>query len=863
MAVAFVGASSAKGAASVTVSKPSGVASGHLLLMRVYTDGSAVSTPTGWTAFGGSFQDGNYFTVQTFYKTAGSSEPASYVVSATSALITAAAVLAYSGVWAGAFGGPGGITAYNSFSWNWMGADAAGGPTNTPGNTVGTGGSASPRQTTAPGGMAVYFLMTGTWYSTSAMSAPALSGVSGATVRTSIAGTTTNDTLLLAAADAPLPAGSYSVGTWSYTGPTSQPDGQTILLAPANSAPYAPTLTAPAPSAVLATDAAQTFAWTYSDPDLKLSDGQSAYALRRKLSTDIAYSWWNGTAWVATETWVTTTAHSVTLPAGSLPSGQQSWSVATKDSSGTVGPYSGDAAFSAAATPVVTITAPTAGATVGASAAVTYTVANGPEGTSSGSTTIVVASSAQYSVAGYDPGAHVNSGYWGRNGSATVQFASSVPYRIYVRTTATSGLQSAWTYVQVTAVVSTVPAPVLTAADNPSAAAVSLSFTTLRNRISQNSSTCYTDTSAWSATGTTSLSAGGVMPGLESTPVQTSLLVQVGTSSDRIACSEVIPVTGGEMSLGLSVVARCLTTNARVDFRAYLDFYNATGALVGSGYLAGQWTVDHAVGTVVLTNSSAHSNVPATATTAQLRTTAAFSAGSEGGTVPTSCQFQITGMTVTAFGVGDVTNVGTLGNVLYTLDRSGDGGTTWAAVRGCGALVPAWGVTSLAATDYEALTQTSLLYRVHATVNPIGAVVNYTFSPMVVSAPLTRSQDDWFVVDPLANSAGQLLNVQSQFEHDEEEPQSVIHPLGRENAVVVSGVIHSESGSLDLVFFDEASFQAFQTLRRSQRTLLLQSPFGFQYYVRLGAVRKSVLVSGQGTNRVRNVSIDWVEVDTP
>ncbi|WP_067924890.1 glycoside hydrolase family 78 protein [Alicyclobacillus shizuokensis] len=122
-----------------------------------------------------------------------------------------------------------------------------------------------------------------------------------------------------------------------------------------NSPPNAPILT---PHANFDATLANTFGWTFSDPDP--SDSQSAYELQ---IMDVA----TGQTILDTGK-VASTAQSYTLPANTLTNGKQyQWRVTTWDQAGMQGPWSSYGTFETAPAPSVEVTAPTAGGTVGTS----------------------------------------------------------------------------------------------------------------------------------------------------------------------------------------------------------------------------------------------------------------------------------------------------------------------------------------------------------------------------------------------------------------------------------------------------------------------------------------------------------------
>jgi hypothetical protein len=159
------------------------------------------------------------------------------------------------------------------------------------------------------------------------------------------------------------PAGKWPGGSYVWSVSTRDAGGLTGPYAAdqainSNSAPNAPTLGAPADGAGLDTRVANTFSWTHSDPQ---GDAQTAYALRYTVS-GTPY-WWNGSIFVTTETFITSAAASVSIPANAFERGVRGvWSVATKDAS-LQGSYAPDRIFYTTPPTPTTLT-PTTGATV-------------------------------------------------------------------------------------------------------------------------------------------------------------------------------------------------------------------------------------------------------------------------------------------------------------------------------------------------------------------------------------------------------------------------------------------------------------------------------------------------------------------
>lgn len=125
-----------------------------------------------------------------------------------------------------------------------------------------------------------------------------------------------------------------------------------ISLRAANVAPNAPALAAPLTGAVLDREQGHRFSWAFSDDE---GDTQSAYDLRYKLVT--------GTTWTTLSA-MSPSAFADVAP-GTFDPGEYEWQVRTTDQGDLVGPFSASNTFTAITPPdAPVITAPTSGGTV-------------------------------------------------------------------------------------------------------------------------------------------------------------------------------------------------------------------------------------------------------------------------------------------------------------------------------------------------------------------------------------------------------------------------------------------------------------------------------------------------------------------
>lgn len=247
-----------------------------------------------------------------------------------------------------------------------------------------------------------------------------------------------------------------------------------------NTAPTAPTLVAPANAASTnLANAGGTFDWTFADADA--GDTQSAWAMRRKVAGAPAYEYWNvGTgAWQSTEVWNPGTTDGYTFAAGLWTNGATyQWSVATKDASGTAGPYASDFTLTVGQPATVTVTAPTGSVTNTSRPTVAWSLSD-PEGDPQQTYEVRVESGAY----GTTPGA--GTAVWStgelasvaaRSHTVGIDLTNGTTYRAFVRVK-TAGQYSAWAYSTFTLALTPPAAPTLAVSNDAANGRVALTVT--------------------------------------------------------------------------------------------------------------------------------------------------------------------------------------------------------------------------------------------------------------------------------------------------------------------------------------------------------------------------------------------------
>lgn len=815
------------GGTSVTVTKPAGTVADDILIAVVaWNSGATITPPAGWTLLR-TDTDGA-LTHKTYYKVAGGSEGASYQWSFSAGADAAAAVAAYSG---GRTSSP-----INAHGGNADGDATVTAPSITTNkNNCKLVGLFAINGTTGIGGGA------GTW-------TPA----SGMTEREDSGGTTNVDVSVELADETQATAGASGSRTATAAPTVLDSVGALLAIAPANTAPNAPGLAAPANGAIAdLQNTTPTFSWAHSDPD---GDAQDAYALRRKIGAG-AYEYWNAgtSAWQAGEVWNVTATQQVTFATGKWTNGNvYDWSVKTRDPDGLAGPYASDRQVTAENPPTLNVTAP-AGTIEGTTRPVvvwTYTDTNPQR-----SYQARIFTAAQYGIGGFDPAtspATWDSGEVLSTATSvepTTDLAIGVTYRAYVRVSEAGPLYSVWDFSEfiLAADVAQTPTFTVAAEDDPvSGPRAAIDVQGRDNLLTENGSSLETDLDEWDTA-----------PNVNCTVARSTAQSLHGSASLRMTAT-----AGGDMransdggTLGMPVIVgetyrgraslRAATVGRNV--QAGIVWWNAAGAFISQAF--GAAAADTTTGWTEVTVDAV---APAGAAYASLILNVANAGAGE--------QHYADQLAVTPAAPADWTVGGVLASQEFDVERSLDGGVTWTAIRSSPA-VRDDAYQRVTVYDYEAPLGVPVAYRVRTRyTGEIGEIA----SDWVEDQPdVTLAATAWWLKDfedPSLNI--QCPIVGSEFTVKSREDQGVFLPLGRELPMIVSDVIRGEEFSLRMFFRTVAHYEAFEVLRRRQRALLLQSDMGDSWTVRLGAERTASIpnyIDRIATPR-RFVEISAVEV---
>lgn len=212
-------------------------------------------------------------------------------------------------------------------------------------------------------------------------------------------------------------------------------------------------------------------------------------------------------------------------------------------------------------------------------------------------------------------------------------------------------------------------------------------------------------------------------------------------------------------------------------------------------------------------------------------------------------------LSATAFTTGSYTNP-----IYIEFQRSDDGGTTWATIRNGRVLTPP--STLVTITDYEAPRGILVYYRSRVLATFTGGFLNEG-NWTTASVTATVSADNWNLKVPQQDTLNVYnLRVLTDPMEDITEDLGVFRPLDRRYPVVIAGKLGGWDGEFTIATITTAEWDAVKALVEAQRVLLLQSPFGWEKYIRIinGA---RTLIQGTSTSPRRQVTFQYVEVDSP
>lgn len=199
------------------------------------------------------------------------------------------------------------------------------------------------------------------------------------------------------------------------------------------------------------------------------------------------------------------------------------------------------------------------------------------------------------------------------------------------------------------------------------------------------------------------------------------------------------------------------------------------------------------------------------------------------------------------------------------IEKSSDGGTTWATVRGANEVSPTGGVVDV--YDYEVVRGVLMRYRARTVADVSGIRVA---SANTADVTATLASTGWWLKDPLAPGTNMQLEVQPGFSFHRKEPQSVFEPLGRSVSVVITDGVKGIEGTLTAWSKDAARYAKIRALVGSGHNLWLEDNLGQAWYIHFGpqtgwSLLRAAPLGSEATpiRHLHAVELPFIEVGAP
>jgi hypothetical protein len=201
-----------------------------------------------------------------------------------------------------------------------------------------------------------------------------------------------------------------------------------------------------------------------------------------------------------------------------------------------------------------------------------------------------------------------------------------------------------------------------------------------------------------------------------------------------------------------------------------------------------------------------------------------------------------------------------------TFFYSDNSGATWQWVRGGSDVSLSTGTATV--TDYEIPANATREY--YAVVSALVSGAVYTSNPSTTQSA-TSSLSNWWLKNPL--TAGQNITVEASadFATDRIEQSTVNYLLGQSLPVVLFDTVAGTDGSITVTTTTSAAYTALEAILGAQAILLLQSPFGGNWYIRLAittasastAQESGTLSASSAASPFRVTIVSYVNVAMP
>lgn len=423
----------------------------------------------------------------------------------------------------------------------------------------------------------------------------------------------------------------------------------------------------------------------------------------------------------------------------------------------------------------------------------------------------------------------------------TTALVNATTYRVYVKAAdaGQGGRYGLWAYVQWTTGFVTPATPTISASADNANAHVTLTVTGFDNLLTANISSIEDGITGWFNNSNCALA-------------QSSAQASHGTYSLRLTSSASGDMSAATTTASGVTVAGSTTCTALASFRSAVSarscrvkiaWYDSTSTIISTS-TGGNVADSTSAWTQATVTASSPSNAAYATIIVEV---VATGAGSE---VHYVDKISLAPGSSTTWTYGGFTP--TLIDAEYT-----DDATTWYPVRAATAATFSSAATQTGTLyDYEAPSGTARTYRVRIT----DAADTVTSAASSTSAA-TQTLTGWWLKDPLYPTLNTAVSLR-QDELSLEVPQTskTVEPLGRTRKLVLLGDVRGAEFKATLLAASASAKATLESMRDNSRTLLLQSPYGDQWYVR---------VAKWAPKRLNTASVTWlidaelVEVDNP
>jgi hypothetical protein len=139
------------------------------------------------------------------------------------------------------------------------------------------------------------------------------------------------------------------------------------------------------------------------------------------------------------------------------------------------------------------------------------------------------------------------------------------------------------------------------------------------------------------------------------------------------------------------------------------------------------------------------------------------------------------------------------------------------------------------------------------------------------SATATLPGDSFWLSDPLDVTRSRAVDVPPGWQPNEVVTGGVFAPRGRSHHVVLAGDTYGIVTSLPLRTLSKAAYDAVMTMLKSKRTLLLRSPLGERFFIRVapGQITREQIRAQKTTGEpypvrhAHRIAVSVVEVEEP